>query len=156
MKLKLIRSYKNDKYTIGHLYINGKFFCDTLEDTDRGLDNSMSLKQIQSIKVKSKTAIPTGIYTITLRVVSPRLSKKSAYKFCGGKVPRLVNVKGYDGVLIHIGNTEQDTDGCILVGENKAKGKVLNSTDTFKRLYAVLKQASDKNEDITLDIQRKY
>ena len=156
MKLKLIRSYKNDKYTIGHLYINGKFFCDTLEDTDRGLDNSMSLKQIQSIKVKSKTAIPTGIYTITLRVVSPRLSKKSAYKFCGGKVPRLVNVKGYDGVLIHIGNTEQDTDGCILVGENKAKGKVLNSTDTFKRLYAILKQASDKNEDITLDIQRKY
>ena len=156
MKLKLVRTYKNDRYTIGHLYINGKFFCDTLEDTDRGLDNSMSLKQIQSIKVKSKTAIPTGVYNITLRVVSPRLSKKSAYKFCGGKVPRLVNVKGYDGVLIHIGNTEQDTDGCILVGENKAKGKVINSTDTFKRLYAILKQASDNNEDITLDIQRKY
>lgn len=156
MRLTLVRSYNNAEYCIGHLYINGRFFCDTLEDTDRGLDNSMTLKQIQALKVKTKTAIPTGVYKITLRVVSPRLSKKSAYKFCNGKVPRLVNVKGYEGVLIHIGNSAKDTDGCILVGENKVKGGLINSTNAFHRLYPMLKQASDNNEEITLTITRKY
>lgn len=156
MTLTLIRSYNSKEYCIGHLYVNGKFFCDTLEDCDRGLDNSMPLKQIQAMKIKSKTAIPTGTYNITLRVVSPRLSKKSAYKFCNGKVPRFVNVKGYDGVLIHIGNSAKDTDGCVLVGENKVKGGLINSTAAFHRLYAVLKQASDRNEDITLEIKRNF
>ena len=153
MTLTLIRSYNNNTYCIGHLYVNGKFFCDTLEDCDRGLDNSMPLKQIQAMKIKSKTAIPTGTYNITLRVVSPRLSKKSAYKFCNGKVPRLVNVKGYDGVLIHIGNSAKDTDGCVLVGENKEKGKVINSTATFHRLYDILSKAKD---DIVIEIRRNY
>ena len=153
MTLTLIRSYNSSTYCIGHLYIDGKFFCDTLEDCDRGLDNSMPLKQIQAMKIKSKTAIPTGTYNITLRVVSPRLSKKSAYKFCNGKVPRLVNVKGYDGVLIHIGNKAEDSLGCILVGENKEKGKVINSTATFHRLYDILSKAKD---DIVIEIRRNY
>ena len=156
MKLTLVRTYNTSRYCIGHLYINGKFFCDTLEDTDRMLDDRMTAKEIQAIKVKGKTAIPTGVYKITMRVVSPRLSKKSAYRFCGGRVPRLISVKAYDGVLIHIGNKAEDTDGCVLVGENKVKGQVINSTDTFRRLYPIMEKASVANEDIWIEIKRKY
>ncbi|MDR1340140.1 MAG: DUF5675 family protein, partial [Prevotellaceae bacterium] len=76
-----------------------------------------------------------------LNAVSPKYSTREQYRFCGGKVPRLLDVKGYDGVLIHIGNRPEDTEGCILVGENKVKGQVINSTETFKRLYEVMKKA---------------
>ena len=152
MKITLIRSYNTDRYCIGHLYIDGKYFCDTLEDCDRGLDSSMPLKKLQSIKIKSRTAIPTGIYKVVLNVQSPRLSKKSQYKFCKGYVPRLLNVKGFDGVLIHIGNKAEDSLGCILVGENKVKGQVINSTSTFHRLYDILSKAKD---DIVIEIVRK-
>jgi len=73
-------------------------------------------------------------------------------KFCNGKMPRLLNVKGFDGILIHAGNTKDDTDGCILVGKNKAVGKVLESQKTFTELYKKLKEAVDKGEKITIEI----
>jgi hypothetical protein len=76
-------------------------------------------------------------------MVSPKFSKKTAYQFCGGRLPRLINVPAFDGVLIHIGNTANDTEGCILVGKNTEVGKVLQSTVTFRALYEVLKQAKD-------------
>lgn len=152
MRLQLIRSYNTNNYCIGHLYIDGKYFCDTVEDCDRGLDNKMPLNQIQSLKLKGITAIPTGIYKVVLNVQSPRLSKKPQYKFCKGYVPRLLNVKGFDGVLIHIGNKAEDSLGCILVGENKVKGQVINSTATFHRLYDTLSKA----DDITIEITRKF
>ena len=89
-----------------------------------------------------------------MNTVSPKYSKRDFYKkLCNGKVPRLLNVPGYDGVLIHVGNTERDTAGCILVGQNTSVGKVLNSQVTFTRLYKVLKDAADKGEKITLTIQ---
>ena len=153
MKITLVRTYNNPNYTIGHLYIDGKYFCDTVEDCDRGLDNSMTLKQIQNLKLKGITAIPSGIYKVVLNVQSPRLSKKAQYKFCKGYVPRLLNVKGFDGVLIHIGNKAEDSLGCILVGENKVKGQVINSTATFHKLYDILSKAKD---DIVIEIVRKY
>lgn len=153
MNLKLDRKYKKQSYTIGRLYINDEFFCNTLEDTDRGLDDSMSLEQIQRIKKPSMTAIPTGTYEITLDVYSPKFGTRSFYKeVCNGKVPRLLNVKGFDGILIHAGNTHIDTSGCLLVGNNTQVGKVLNSQDTFRRLYAKLKEAYDKEEDIKITI----
>lgn len=153
MRLQLIRSYNTNNYCIGHLYIDGKYFCDTVEDCDRELDSKMPLKQIISLKLKGITAIPTGIYKVVLNEPSPRLSKKPQYKFCKGYVPRLLNVKGFDGILIHIGNKAEDSLGCILVGENKVKGQVINSTATFHRLYDTLSKAKD---DITIEITRKY
>ena len=69
------------------------------------------------------------------------MSKRPAYDFCDGYVPRLINVPAFDGILIHIGNTARDSAGCILVGKNTVVGKVLNSTETFHKLYAVLKAA---------------
>lgn len=139
MELILKRTFKGPKYTIGKLYIDGSYFCDTLEDVDRGLKSSTPIGEILSKKIKGQTAIPTGTYQITLNVYSPKFGIKPAYQFCGGKVPRLLNVPGFDGILIHIGNTPEDTMGCILVGQNKVKGQVINSTDTFKKFYNKIK-----------------
>lgn len=149
MELKIDRFYKGSKYTIGRLYINGKLFCNTLEDPDRELTQDMSIEQIKAAKVYGDTAIPRGKYKVTLNVVSPKFSKKKAYNFCKGKVPRLLDVPGFDGILIHIGNTQSDTDGCILVGINNVKGKVTKSTDTFKKLYTELLKDPD---NITIEI----
>jgi hypothetical protein len=87
------------------------------------------------------TAIPTGRYQVTLGIKSPKFSKKKQYDFCGGYLPRLINVPAFEGVLIHIGNTANDTDGCLLVGKNTKVGKVLDSGVTFRSLYAKLKAA---------------
>jgi hypothetical protein len=143
MKVQLQRRFKGSDYTIGSLYIGGKYFSDTLEDTDRGLKQSMTEAEIKRLKVHGQTAIPTGTYKVVTNIVSPKYSTREAYAFCEGKVPRLLDVPGYEGILIHIGNYAEDTDGCILVGENKIKGQVINSTATFKRLYEVLKTAKE-------------
>jgi hypothetical protein len=154
MKLTLKRIAKRDTYTIGKLYINGEYFCDTLEDKDRGLKQSMSLSEIKAKKVYGKTAIPAGEYEVTLHTISPKYSKKPWYvKFCGAKMPRILNIPGYDGVLMHPGNSDKDTCGCILVGKNTVVGKVLESRDTFAKLYPILKAASDKGERITINIK---
>lgn len=151
MKLLLKTIAKKDKYTIGKLYVNGEYFCDTLEDTSRGLTSKMSEYEISKIKVHGNTAIPTGTYKITLDIISPKFSKYKQYKFCGGKLPRLLDVPGFEGVLIHIGNTPKDTEGCILVGENKVIGGVINSTVYFKKLYSLLLEASNNKEEITIE-----
>ena len=152
MELKIDRRYKGTEYTIGSLYVDGSYFCDTLEDTDRGIDNSMSLADITKKKIYGKTAIPAGTYKIDMNTVSPKFKDRSWAKFCGGKLPRLLDVKGYEGVLIHVGNKAEDSLGCILVGDNKIKGQVINSTATFQELYNKLLKAKVKGEEITIDI----
>ena len=160
MKLILERNWNKETYTIGKLYYideetnSKKYICDTLEDTDRRLTDNMDVEAIKKLKVYAKTAIPTGTYQITLNTVSPKYSKRKYYKqLCGGKVPRLLGVKGYDGVLIHIGNTADDTAGCILVGENKKVGKVINSTKTFEKLYNILISAKYGTQ---IEIKRNF
>ena len=102
MELKLNRIARKNGYTIGRLSINGKYFCDTLEDSDRGLSSSMSLDVLKKKKLPHITAIPTGRYQITMDVISPRFSKSKFYQQFGeGRVPRLLNVPAYQGVLIH-------------------------------------------------------
>lgn len=154
MELTLYRKYRLEKYSIGKLYINGKYFCDTLEDTDRNLFQGMSEEWIIQEKKYGETAIPFGRYKITLKQQSQKFSKKKVYEFCKGFLPRLLNVPCWDGVLIHIGNFPNDTLGCILVGENKVKGGVVNSTKWFKELYKILKDADDKGEEIWISIQK--
>lgn len=154
MKLTLKRIAKRDTYTIGKLYINDEYFCDTLEDKDRGLKQTMSLSEIKAKKVYGKTAIPAGTYEVTLNMISPKYSKKLWYvSFCGAKMPRIMNIPGYDGVLIHPGNTDIDTMGCLLVGKNKVVGKLVESKDTFAKLYPILKAAAAKGERITITIK---
>lgn len=117
MKLRLERKYKKEKYTIGNLYVDGVFFCNTLEDVDRGLTQETTALEIAEKKVYGETAIPTGTYKVALDVYSPSFGKKDYYKhFCGGYLPRLLNVKGFNGILIHRGVDQTHTAGCLLVG----------------------------------------
>lgn len=142
MELLLKRIARRDSYTIGHLYIDGQYFCDTCEDADRGLRQDLPLSVNMAKKRRGITAIPTGRYRVTLGVKSKKYSTKKQYDFTGGFIPRLVNVPAFDGILIHIGNTAADSEGCILVGRNTKVGMVLESTKTFRDLYARLKSAT--------------
>lgn len=155
MKLLVNRKWKKDGYTIGQLFVDGVFFSNTLEDTDRGLASSMSPEEIKRKKKPGVTAIPTGEYKIQMNVVSPKFSKSDWYvRNCNGaRVPRLLDVKGFDGVLIHSGNTALDTDGCILVGKNDVKGMVTKSKDYFLQLYNKMYAAYKKGENITITIK---
>lgn len=154
MELIVDRKWKRQSYTISNLTIDGKWFCNVLEDADRGLDDSMPLAKIKELKKPSITAIPKGTYEITLDVISPRFCTKSFYKqVCNGKLPRLLNVKGFEGILIHAGNTDKDTDGCLLVGINLERGKVLKSQETFRKLYKMLSEAKLRGEYIQITIK---
>jgi hypothetical protein len=144
MDLTLKRIARRETYTIGRLFIDGKYFCDTIEDTDRGLKQSLPQSVNAAKKRRGVTAIPEGKYLVVMNIKSPKFSQKKQYDWCGGYLPRLVNVPAFEGVLIHIGNTAKDTEGCILVGKNTQVGKVLDSTATFKELYQRLKAAKDR------------
>jgi hypothetical protein len=154
MELLVDRKWKKQDYTVGQLFVDEEFFSNTMEDTDRGLDDGMELWMIKNKKIPTKTAIPTGRYEVKLNIVSPKFSQKPFYMdFCKGKVPRLMNVKGFEGILIHCGNTHLNSAGCILVGNNTIKGKLTDSQETFKRLYAKMKEAQDRGEKIFITIQ---
>ena len=141
MKIELVRIAFKDTYTIGKLYVDGKYFSDVLEDVDRGLDSSMTESEILKKKVKGQTAIPTGHYVINI-TYSPKYRRM---------MPLLLDVKGFSGIRIHSGNTAKDTEGCLIVGKNKQVGKVLESRDTYKRLFEMM----EGQEEITIDITRK-
>ena len=138
MKLTLNRKFGGSTYTIGDLSINGKFFCNTIEDTVRELPAvcpntpngcSCTCKE----KIYARTAIPAGTYKVTFQY-SPKNKKKMQY---------LNAVPHFLGILIHSGNTESDSAGCIIVGNNTVKGKVLESRTTFQKLYSILESESD-------------
>ena len=155
INLTLVRSYLGPSYTIGHLYIDDKYFCDTLEDVDRGLTSKMSTQEILKVKIKHETAIPVGMYYVDMNTISPKYSNFAKYPYAkpyNGKMPRILNIPGYDGVLIHPGNNKNHTSGCILVGENKVKGQVINSQATWKKLMEIL---TKKKDVIVLTIKYK-
>lgn len=141
MKLTLKRIALKQTYTIGRLYIDGEYFCDTIEDKVRDLKKEP--------KIKGQTAIPYGTYEVITNVVSPRFKDRSWAKPYGGKVPRLVHVPGFEGVLIHPGTDQNSTSGCLIIGQNKIKGKVINSQKTF---YALMSKLKDQ-KDITITIE---
>ena len=141
MRIELVRIAFKSTYTIGKLYVDDTYFCDVLEDKDRGLDRSMTESEILEKKVKGQTAIPTGHYVINI-TYSPKYKRM---------MPLLLDVKGFSGIRIHSGNTAKDTEGCLLVGKNKQVGKVLESRDTYQRLFKMM----EGQKDITIDITRK-
>ena len=153
MELTLKRIALRDTYTIGKLYINGIYQCDILEDTVRDINKDGDLNDVGEGKVYGKTAIPYGRYEITMKVQSPKYSQRASYAWCKGYLPRLLNVHHFEGILMHAGNTAEDSAGCLIVGENRVKGKVVNSMLTLKRLIPILKKASDNNEKIWITIE---
>lgn len=139
VNLLLRRIALKETYTIGKLYVDGVYFCDTLEDKVRDYNKDGDLLDKDEQKVYGETAIPYGMYKIILNY-SPRFKKI---------LPRLLDVRHFEGILIHPGNTAKDTHGCILVGKNNQVGRVNESKLTFDRLFAVLKQATEIFIEIT-------
>ena len=157
MKVELIRIYNCPTYSIGKIYVDGEYVCDCVEDTDRGLDQSWSLSEIKKKKVKSMTAIPTGTYEMTMSIQSPKFSQyEYYYKLCKGYLPRILGIKGFEGVLFHCGSSAQSSAGCIIVGYNTIKGKVTDSRKAFEKLMKHFNAAKVLGDKITLKITRKY
>ena len=119
---------------MGRLSLDGHVLCDTLEPPSHGLTSATVPKTIRDIKRLGRTAIPVGVYRLILGY-SPRFSPRPFYKaYGGGLVPRLLNVSGYEGILIHCGNTVVDTCGCILVGRRADCSTLVESQKTYGRL----------------------
>lgn len=141
MKLTLKRIALRPTYTIGKLYIDDVYFCDTIEDTVRDLNKNGKFDNGEK-KVHSKTAIPYGIYEIKW-TYSPRFKKYT---------PQLMNVPSFEGIRIHAGNTSADTEGCLILGKNEQVGKVLNSRATINKFYPIIKNACS-NGKVTIEIK---
>lgn len=134
MKLRVERLWKKPAYTVGRLFVDGKLFCNTLEDTVRDLSNEK--------KVYGKTAIPYGEYKVVYNW-SPKF---------GRDLPRLLNVPAFEGILIHPGNTADDSAGCILVGRNTEVGRLTESRYTSDKLNVLIEDAQRRGESITIEI----
>lgn len=134
MKLRVERLWKKPAYTVGRLFVDGKLFCNTLEDTVRDLSNEK--------KVYGKTAIPYGKYKVVYNW-SPKF---------GRNLPRLLNVPAFEGILIHPGNTADDSAGCILVGRNTEVGRLTESRYTSDKLNVLIEDAQRRGESITIEI----
>ena len=141
MKLTLKRIALRPTYTIGKLYIDDVYFCDTIEDTVRDTNKSGKFDNGEQ-KIKGKTAIPYGTYEIKW-TYSPRFKKYT---------PQLMNVPSFEGIRIHTGNTSADTEGCLILGKNKQVGKVLNSRATINKFYPIIKEACS-NGKVTIEIK---
>jgi len=154
MKILVDRKYKKNTYTISNVYVDDKWMGNIIEDKDRGLKQTDPLSVIKAKKVPKETAIPSGKYRITLDVVSPKFSANSYYyKICKGRLPRLLNVPGFEGILIHKGSSALDSAGCLICGLNTVKGKVTQSASCFEKLYKLLDAANKRHEIIEIEIK---
>ena len=148
MELILERIAKRKTYTIGRLYIREQvmdeylpgyedhYFCDTLEPTWRDYANG-------AYKVKGRSAIPEGRYAVVISY-SPRFKQW---------LPILLGVPKFEGIRIHAGNTAKDTEGCILVGQNREVGKVLDSRKWLYELKQRIVEAKDRDEAVWITIK---
>lgn len=144
MELFLRREIFTDVSTIGVLSINGQFECYILEDKDRGLSDDMPLAEIVATKVYGKTAIPYGRYEVDWTL-------SNRFKVF---MPILKNVKGYDGIRIHKGNTEIDSLGCLLCGRKRANNMVTESTLATNKLYNKIETAKKQGKKIYITITK--
>lgn len=148
MRIRIDRAWRKEKYTISRVIINGERFgdgkkrCSVLEDTDRGLTQSMSVEEIKKLKVYGQTAIPRGIYEVQI-TYSPKFKRM---------LPILRDVKGFSGIRIHPGNTPSDSLGCLLPGVNDTVGRVSNSTYWFNLLFARIQEAEKSGEKVIIEI----
>lgn len=126
MKIQIKRLHKTENSTIGELTIDGVFECYTLEDKER------------DVKIKGETAIPKGTYGVII-------NKSNRFKKL---LPLLLKVKGFEGVRIHAGNSNHDTEGCILVGKARSVDYISQSRKAFDSLFAKMQKA----ESITITI----
>ena len=143
MEIKLIRKYYQAKYTIGRLYVNNRFFSDCLEPPSLHLTERSALGTILIAKYKGYRAIPTGRYRILI----------TRSRRFGRWLPLLLNVKGFEGIRIHAGNKPEYTRGCILLGFNRRKGYVLDSTRCVLTLVKMMTEAIAKVEKVFMEVR---
>ena len=143
MEIKLIRKYYQAKYTIGRVYVNNRFFSDCLEPPSLHLTERSALGTILIAKYKGYRAIPTGRYRILI----------TRSRRFGRWLPLLLNVKGFEGIRIHAGNKPEDTRGCILLGFNRRKGYVLDSTRCVLTLVKMMTEAIAKGEKVFMEVR---
>lgn len=141
--LRVERKWKKKDYTIGNLYINDVFFSNILEDTVRGLRQDMTPEEIKKIKIHGQTAIPSGRYEIRV-TLSARFRRQ---------LPILLNVPGYAGVRIHPGNTDANTEGCLLPGKNDRVGQVSNSRATMAILQKRMEDTIARGGKVFIEIE---
>jgi hypothetical protein len=141
MELLLERKYPKNNYTIGNLYVNGKFYCNIIEDVVRDINKNGSF-DCGEFKISGHTAIPYGKYEIQV-TYSPKFKRK---------LPLLLNVKHFEGIRIHRGNTEKDSSGCLIPGENTKRGMVLNSTKYELELTNLIESANKRGEKVIIEI----
>lgn len=141
MKLELKRIALKPNYTIGKLFINGTYYCDTIEDKVIDLNKNGKFDDGLT-KVMHQTAIPYGTFKVVVNH-SPKFNRE---------LPRLLDVPYFEGILIHNGSDQNSSSGCIIVGENKSVGKVTNSTFYMNNLTARIKDAQNKGETTTITI----
>ena len=138
MKLRLVRENTTDETTLGNLYMDGIWFCHTLEDQDRRLEAG-------GVKVRGKTAIPLGTYAVTIDW-STRFAKQMLH---------VLDVPQFEGIRIHAGNTIFDTEGCILLGEDVDRDVLVHSRIAVNRLQHEVAQALDRAEAVNLTVERE-
>jgi hypothetical protein len=143
MEIKLIRDIFTEHSTTGKLFVDGVFECFTLEDKFRGLKSSMTLDEIAKTKVYGKTAIPTGRYQVTT-------SESGLFHRV---MPLLLKVPGYEYIRIHPGNSEEDTLGCILLGEARTADWISNSRASFNKFYPKLEAALKREEKVFITVE---
>lgn len=157
LEIVIDRKYKKPTYTIGDITIDGVWFCNSLEDVDRGLTQFMSLDEIKRLKIPGETAIATGRFEIVIDEFSPKFSKYPFYmEVCGGYLPRFKNVPGFLGVLFHVMDGENGAKlslGCVGIGRNKIKGGLLEGKEYFRKFYKILKDAKQAGKKIYCTIK---
>lgn len=141
MELLLERKYPKNNYTISNLFINGKFYCNTIEDVVRDINKNGTF-DCGEFKISGHTAIPYGKYEIQV-TYSPKFKRK---------LPLLLNVKHFEGIRIHRGNTAKDSSGCLIPGENTKRGMVLNSTKYELELTNLIESANKRGEKVIIEI----
>lgn len=133
MKIKIKRHIVIGAHeVISDMFIDGKWFCYSLEDEVRA----------PGIKIPGKTAIPEGTYQVII-------DKSTRFK---RDMPHILNVPGFDGVRIHMGNKDEDTEGCLLIGDSAGRRTIWDSKKCFDRFFPLLKAALDKHEYCSVEI----
>jgi hypothetical protein len=137
MKITVERFDFGSDDTIGKLYIDGKFYCYTIEDEER------------KDKVKGETCIPKGIYKVGKRH-SPKFSPRFGHSMLWIK-----DVPGFQYILIHTGNTDDDTEGCLIVGMRIGQRAVLDSKIAYNKIYPIISDAIDRFESVEIEYMNK-
>lgn len=156
MKIVLDRKYKKENYTIGRITIDGEYICNSLEDKDYGFDEDTPVETIKKTKAAhpKAVAIPAGEYEVSVEyyrnfsVTHPWYNTTS----CKGKIPCLLDVPGYSGILIHCGSNAGHTSGCILVGYNTIKGGLTDSKKAFVKVCDKIMEAAKRGEKVYISI----